>query len=536
MPTSPNSSDAKADGNKKRNRTSLLSIISSDKKPNTSTSSSEGVVSPITESPAVSPATSPPPVSPKSPPPVSPKSPPPKSPTTQSGEVSDNASKRKSIPPPVSAKPKAKPPPTALKPSRPESKVTDIVVTEPAAPSSPSVVIDSVNNNVSPVSSPIEKISESINEELPPAEIDIAAQTQSLSAESDPTIIKTDNDSAGTMEADTLTQQPSSENDNMTSVDAKVAVETVVEKSGAADLNATIESLPPPPPELTSTEEISFTAERNSDMDIINSGADLDESVDFPPPPPPEEDFPAPPPDLPAGDVEALPLPPAIDEEDTPKPSQQAPPSATTDSSIVIQEAVDKIESKYDVSPVTQVMSHAKCQSSETQNSDTCNGTVANSGEHSDHSAQLSQADKTEQVPVSSMSVEDSNNPVISAASLPDDNADNESNVTPSAKKDEVDKAVSASQNGEPLSLQLNSEVSPVVEAKSPSMSSPLSETSQDNSEMSAATETEPALTADDVTEKTDVEVDKIHTAAADNSENNGKFSHYCGLSVHMIT
>ena len=516
MPTSPNSSDAKADGNKKRNRTSLLSIISSDKKPNPSTSSSEGVVSPITESPAVSPATSPPPVSPKSPPL--------KSPTTQSGEVSDNASKRKSIPPPVSAKPKAKPPPTALKPSKPESKVTDIAV-----------VIDNDNNNVSPVSSPIEKISESINEELPPAEIDIAAQTQSLSAESDPTIIKTDNDSAGTMEADTSTQQPSSENDNMTSVDAEVAVETVVEKSGAADLNATIESLPPPPPELTSTEEISFTAERNSDMDIINSGADLDESVDFPPPPPPEEDFPAPPPDLPAGDVEALPLPPAIDEEDTPKPSQQAPPSATTDSSIVIQEAVDKIESKYDVSPVTQVMSHAKCQSSETQNSDTCNGTVDNKGEHSDQCPQLSQADKTEQVPVSSMSVEDSNNPVISAGSLPDDNADKESNVTPSAKNDEVDKAVSVSQNGEPLSLQLNSQVSPVVEAKSPSISSPLSETSQDNSEMSAATETEPALTADDVTEKTDVEVDKIHTAA-DNSENNGKFSHYCGLSVHMIT
>ena len=162
-------------------------------------------------------------------------------------------------------------------------------------------------------------------------------------------------------------------------------------------------------------------------------------------------------------------------------------------------------------------------------------GNSSIAGEHSDHSAQLSPADKTEQVPVSSMGVEDSNNPVISAASLPDDNADNESNVTPSAKNDEVDKAVSTSQNGEPLSLQLNSEVSPVVEAKSPSISSPLSETSQDNSEMSAATETEPALTADDVTEKTDVEVDKIYTAA-DKSENNGKFSHYCGLSVHMIT
>lgn len=502
MPTSPISSDGlsvPAGANKKRNRTSLLSIISTDKKP--STSSSEGLVSPTRSTPPISPATSPPPLSP---------TPSTDGKTEGKTEVTDNSSNRKSaVPPPVSVKPKAKPPATAQKPSRPESKVpVASVVVE--SPPSPTAVTDNENNNVSPISSPDEKIQieETAKLELSPAEIDVAVP-EPLSVESNPTIIKTDNNSAGTIEADTLTQQPSSDL-NTTSVVTEVEAKVVAEER-SADLNATIESLPPPPPELTGTEELSVSSGGKTSMENLDTSADMDESMDFPPPPPPEDDFPAPPPDL-SAEVEVLP-PPAIEEEDTPISNQQAPPPITSDSTLAMQEAVDKIESKYDVSPVTQIMSNAKYQSDETQNPDTCE-TVDNSA-HSDSSVALSPADKIAQSPVGLLSG-DSNSPVISATA----DVHKTDNESTSKAVDEVDRAVIASPS-EPLSLQLNSELAASIGAKSPSISSPISEVSQDNSAMSHA-DGEPPVAAENV----EASEDNAPTTE-ENTESKGKLCFY---------
>lgn len=507
MPTSPTSPNADVSKRPARARTSLLSIISHDKKG--STSSSEGALSPTSPSPKSPTVTS---TTPKSPTLTSPtvsspsssvSSPavsPPTSPTvkTEANKGNDDGSKRKSIPPPVLTKPtKPKPPATAQKPSRPESKVPEIITEEIAETKSSSQSEPEETPKEAMLAVAAEApIAET--EETPQVEVSTDVETKAPKVE----LSATEPELAPPPEIVSLpmTQECHAEvpiDEKVTKVESSITHEshengtniTLPTSSVKDDADVTIESLPPPPPELASVELVpEITME------------DPDVSMDFPPPP--DADFPAPPPEL-------TDLPPPTETED-------APPADP----VVIKEALDKIQSKYDVSPVS-LMTNTTYQSDEIPHQEANISSVDNGVQSEQSGVELSPADKTLQ-PVSNTLNDKQSDIIISAPQheAPTDNVNHSVDVP--------DKAAA------PLSLQLNTELSPApthVEAKSPSISSPLSEVSQQDSEMSVQDNYFDAeMPAPPAVEQTSVDNNNISSLDAQRTEkaaDNGK-SVYC--------